>query len=534
MVVVDVVVTRHGQAVQGLKKSDFTLLEDKKPQTVRIFEPHVPAEQPTTPTKIDLPPDQYTNFPVQPENRAVNLVLFDMLNTPVADQMYAREQVVEFVKKLPPGQRVALFVLRKTQLHMIAGFTNDSSELVAAANKLLPDRSALLDTEEERQQNQDLIAQIEAASGRPGAPAFDLMRQSASTNEDSRSDMRALITLAGFKALGESVAAYPGRKNVLWLSEGFPVSLAPDESLSKSPQNSMKNYLLALQETSERLSSAQMAIYPIDIRGLQSMGIAISSSGEAAVGRQGGRSRYGDLINRQSLELQRTHEAMEEIAEQTGGVASYNSNDLRAAMQRSIEHGATYYTLAYVPENKKWDGAYRHIQIKVAQPGVHAQYRQGYYAVSGRKDSLNVARNALVAAMQPTMPESTVLLLRVKVSPPDTKRPTVAIDYAVYAPDLTFTDAPDHRKHGKVEFVAVAWDKKTNQAAGSVSQTMEIALKPENYQAFLRNGLPAHQELQLKEGTYTLRLGVMDDNSTKIGTLDIPLHIGGDKRRASR
>ncbi len=526
MVVVDVVVTsKHGDPIQGLQKSDFTIIEDKKPQSVQVFEAHAPAAQPKAPPKIDLPPDQYTNFPLQPPNRAVNLVLFDMLNTPVTDQLYARQQMIQFLKTLPPDEKVALFVLG-SRLRMIAGFTTESSQLVAAATKVMPDRSTMLDSPEDRMNAEDDIKKLEEMSYPGGmggeASMFSKMRQFLADTEAYRTGTRELMTLEAFKVLAKAVAGYSGRKNLLWLSEGFPVSFAPDSS--KPDERYTRDYFTLMRQTSEQLSSAQMAIYPIDIRGLAGMGVSANFNGRNAVGLQGGVSPYAALLHKQSQELQEAHYGMDDIAEQTGGKAFYNSNDLKFAMRRSMEQGNTYYTLAYVPENKNWDGRYRQIKVKVDRPGVQAQYRKGYFALPEPKDTPDESHKAMVMAMQPAMPVSTMLLLRVKVAPPDAHNQMVKIDYAVYAPDLTFTDAPDHRKRDKVDFVAVAWAKDGN-AAASVTQTMDLALGPQNYQTVLRSGLPAHQELQLKDGSYTLRLGVMDHNSGKIGTVDIPLHI---------
>jgi hypothetical protein len=104
------------------------------------------------------------------------------------------------------------------------------------------------------------------------------------------------------------------------------------------------------------------------------------------------------------------------------------------------------------------------------------------------------------------------------------------VDYGVYAPDLTFSG--DTQKKAKLEFVAVAWDK-NGKAAGNVSETMSLDLKAETYQKILQTGIPAHQELTLKPGSYKLRLGVMDYASNKIGTLEVPVTLS-HPQKASR
>ncbi len=548
---VDVVATdNHGQPVTGLAKSDMTLLEDGKAQDIQVFEAHVPPIQPKVIPKIELPPNQYTNFPTKPPGSSINIILFDVLNTPTEDQLYARRQMIEFLKTLPHGQQVALFQLDE-KLHMIAGFTSNSDELLAAANKLLPGHSAVLDTAAEKQATEDEITSQEemaqapshpgtdpdgGLSNRPGvgtAPPsmFDLMRQFVEDEQVVRDQARARITLDAFAQLARAVSGYAGRKNLLWLSEGFPISFGPNQGTLDAMRN-IGNELDPVRETAGLLSSSQISVYPIDIRGMKTTGPSITGSGQSVIGNRGGRPRYTTLINNQELELQNVHDAMQDIAQQTGGEAFYNTNDLKSALQSSLERGSNYYTLAYVPSNRDWNSKYRHLEIKFARSGVKAEYRKGYFAVPEQLAPDVESKNRLIGAMQPSVPVSTMLLLRVQVLPPDAKNPKVKIDYGVYAPDLAFSDGPEKRKLGKVEFVAVAWDK-NSQAAANTSETMVLSFQRDHYDAIMKNGLPAHLELDLKPGNYKLRLGVMDYGNGKIGTLDVPLSVA-DTTRAAR
>src|SRR5215469_9243691 len=129
-VLVDVVVTdHHGKFIPGLKPSDFSVLEDGRPQKIAAFGMHVaPAVQPKLAPPIQLPPHLYTNYQIADPSRPITIVLMDMLNTEVRDQAYTRMQMIEFLKDLPPGERVALFALG-TRLRMVQGFTGDSDTL---------------------------------------------------------------------------------------------------------------------------------------------------------------------------------------------------------------------------------------------------------------------------------------------------------------------------------------------------------------------------------------------------------------------
>jgi VWFA-related protein len=350
LVIVDVVVTdKHGKPVTDLKKSDVTLLEDGKPQQVQLFEPHIPRAQPKQLPKIDLPPNQYTNFPMQSPGSSLNIILFDTVNTPIADQAYARRQMIEFVKALPPGKPVALFTLGR-QLRMIAGFTTNSEELVAAATKVRP---ALPQLDEEN----SIGGEPNGPSAPPsstvssGPPAMtDFMSQFLFQEEAFRTGDRVRGTLDAFNQIARAVSVYSGRKNLLRLSEGFPITLQPNNSASASSLGTLRSYSSILQESSTLLFSSQISVYPIDVRG-------------GAL--RGGRRLYA------------RYNTMDEIAKQTGGKAFYSNNDLKLAIQQSIERGSTYYTVAYVPENRDWNSSYRRIKLKFSRSGLSADYRPG-------------------------------------------------------------------------------------------------------------------------------------------------------------
>ena len=172
-VLVDVVITDHsGHFVPGLKPTDFTILEDGAPQKIAAFVMHAePASPPKLAAPIKLPPHQYTNYVIADPDRPITIVLLDVLNTQVQDQAYTRKQMIEFLKDLPSGQRVALFALG-TRLKMVQGFTGDSDTLVAAAKMLLRDNSLLMTSEANRQDTETLASnlQVNAGPGSVGPP----------------------------------------------------------------------------------------------------------------------------------------------------------------------------------------------------------------------------------------------------------------------------------------------------------------------------------------------------------------------------
>lgn len=135
VVLLDVVVTdSKGNPVTGLRQDDFRVFEDGKPQKITSFQEHRGA--PVLRDKLPpLPKNTYTNYPTIEVADSINVILMDSLNTPIQDGDYAHQQVIKYLKTIPPGARVAIFTL-SSRLRMIQDFTTDSSTLLAVLNRM--------------------------------------------------------------------------------------------------------------------------------------------------------------------------------------------------------------------------------------------------------------------------------------------------------------------------------------------------------------------------------------------------------------
>ena len=551
LVLLDVIVTdHHGQFIPGLKAGDFTVLEDNRPQKITAFAVQAPAATPArSHPPLKLPPHQYTNFTfVNAEaDRPVTIVLMDMLNTDGMDQAEARKQMIRFVEKLPPGLPVALFVLT-SRLSMIQGFSGDSGILVAAARGLLRHQSLLLSPETQQQKEEILATTLENVGApvsmgphqNPVAPIGRAIRKALANQDSFQKQERMILTMNALDTLAQAVTGYPGRKNLIWLSAEFPVTFGPDlppVTLAGNPQSTgrqnetnrqvgeLGKQAPPVHQTAALLTAARMAVYPIDVRGQISMGTGLDVSTQTPyLTTADTQNEIADAHNRQRTAIWDAHEAMSDVARETGGRAFYGTNDLKDAMSRSVQQGSTYYTLAYAPTNHDWNGKYRKIEVKATTGSAELTYRRGYYALPERVLSADKTVLAMTTAMQPSVPDFTGLLLKVQVLPPDADHKVVRIDYAVDARDISFSDAADQRKLAAVDFAVTAWDDEF-RLAGHKVDTMEMTLRPGAYQQVLQTGVPFHQDLDLKPGTYTLRLGAVDRNNQKIGSVQASITI---------
>jgi hypothetical protein len=291
-----------------------------------------------------------------------------------------------------------------------------------------------------------------------------------------------------------------------------------------------RDYAPQIAEAAEGLIDAQIAMYPIDARGLIPNSVFdAANSGRDKFGRSLGRGdRMGTAISNEDEQLQNVHGAMQEVADRTGGRAFYNTNGIDEAVRRSIEDGSTYYTLAYYPENKDWNGKFRKIQVKVNRSGVKLRYRMGYFAVDPTTVTDKSEKRQMEAfnlALSPDSPISTGLPFNAHVIPPLEKAPkTVRVNFGVDPHAISFEMQADGLQHANVECIVEAFSAKGKLIRGQLS-TMKAALKPEMFAKVMENNFPCQQTIDLEPGDYFLRLGVRDQRTGLIGTTNAKVAV---------
>jgi len=501
LVVVDVVATdSKGQPLTDLKAEDFGLQENGRPQKISNFTLHAAvAKRIANP---QLPANVISNAPAF-QASTLNVILLDTLNGDFAEMAYVKDQLVKYLSTAQLDRPVALFAMEE-RIILLHDFTTDSAALKNAADHFkAPARTNNAETVGSR------------------ASAF-------TTHGDFHTSERNIeTTLNQLNALSKSLAGYSGRKNLIWLSESFPVNLFPDimsngassvtgkgsgagggNDASGSPLNmgraalegsgsgSFRDYAQLIKKVSESLMTAQVAVYAVD------------------AGALGKDSR-----------LESAHTA-NEIAGSTGGKVFRNTNDLADSMRASIEDGSTYYTLEYYPDNKTWDGQFRQIQIKTNRPGVTLRYRLGYYALDPekvRKDESNEVAENYSRALQLDAPAATGVQFQAQVVNAGKK---VVVNFHIDPTTLAFQHQDDGQERGKFTCTVWAYGKDKDKPAGMTNDTLNANLTKDNYQQMMKQHfLPCTRELDLKPGTYTLRVGVLDRTTNKMGTSSVPVTV---------
>jgi VWFA-related protein len=553
--VVDITVTdSKGQPIHGLTASDFAVKEDGSPQVLKSFREVREDDPPVVSSPPRLPDLVYSNIQPPPTTSAVNILLLDGLNTLPADQVNMRQESLKYLKSMPPGTRVAVLGLGSS-LRILQGFTANPSVLIAAVdskkNRALP--SPFVDTDTGAVLDDQADAQTELGNDDAAAAIQEFSNEQAAVQQDIRMKM----TLEALDQIAAYVASVKGRKNLIWFTDGMPLNIYPTGGINDL--SDMTDYNKEVRETTDLLTASEVAVYPVDARKLftnpatgadQHMErITVNSGSRVAASEQA-------FQQKKSTEIL----GMEAVAEGTGGVAYYNTNDLKTAVAKAIANGSNYYSLSYAPPDFKFDGRYHSINVSASRPDSHLSYRKGYNAddivhnqVSPELSLAIPDGGTMAAAMERGVPTSSQILFDVRVAPatdaprPDdpavvgTLDPKLAgkrlvrydVIFIVPSRQLTFADGGDGLRKVSLEFDVSAYDVYGKLISTTGKTFAPPPLNADQYQRFLRDKPPFFQQIDLPPGETFLRVGVLDKFSARTGTLEIPLQVSGKLARAS-
>jgi VWFA-related protein len=547
LVMVDVVARdKSGKVVSGLAADDFKLLENGKPQKISVFT----FEHPGVESAAGAPgPARAPNtFDNKPHFRAgaLNVILVDALNTTFLNQAYVRVEMVKFLEKLPPGQPIAIYTMGR-KLRLLQDFTTDLDQLKGVIRAMRGESSHVLQDPNGTSEVPMTLTGIADQQAAEVAPQLRAQIQDfADQTVSNQTDERIGYTMGALMSLARMLAGYPGRKNLIWLSESVPIGIYPDAKSAKhsgtpnpkqapdtrgqlaedsppSIRNGLANkrdYVDQLTLLSNTLADAQVSVYPVDARGL--MGSAFSNVSNSMNGQGGAGGLATKMEGKQAEELFQAHYNMRDIAEKTGGLPFYNRNDLDVAVREGIEDGSTYYSIGYYPAEKEWDGQFRKIQISATRPGVKLRYRSGYYAIDRRefeRSHPNQRRIDIVAALNADYPMAMGLQFKASVIAPAAGQTKTTINFAIDPAPILFQAGEDGLQHAQVTCaVRVFARKDIEHPKQTEAMRVNPAIKPEVLEQIRKTYFPCRLELELPPGEYLLRLLVRDDTTGVIGT----------------
>jgi VWFA-related protein len=369
LVTVDVVVRdSNGAVVRGLTANDFTVLEDGKPQSIGTFTfQQIGDRPPASPANAggdvlagleakvrDSPPAPAAAPTYSPDSfagRRVLVLLFDLSSLQPEDVQRAVDAGQQYVDmQMSPADLIAVVTIG-TRIDVLTDFTSDREAVRAALQGLsYTDGTATppIDASTVATDEADAAGDTDATTTTDDT-GFDTF------NNDVR--LRALKTLA------ETLAPIEQKKAVLYFSAG----------LARQGQDNQ----VELRAATNAAVRANVAIYPVDARGLQ----AVPPGGDARQASGRGTSLFsGQGVQRQFDQLAASQETLVTLASDTGGRAFTDSNDFGDAFARAQRDLSAYYLIGYNSANTARDGRYRRIDVRVNRKGLKVEARRGYYA----------------------------------------------------------------------------------------------------------------------------------------------------------
>jgi VWFA-related protein len=224
----------------------------------------------------------------RPAEPRVTAIVLDALNSEFSDQSFARDQAIKAVERMRIDESVAVLTL--TPALRMQDFTRD---------------------------RQPLLAAIEGFQ--PILPPYGMKQ-------------RIQVTLAALKTLADHMSKAAGRKSIVWITGGFPA---------------IKAYEGAVETTPHRINEADVAIYPVDTRGL-------------TVGRAS------------NLQI------MDQFAESTGGRPYYNGNDVAGSIEDALADSRSAYVIGFYLGDRERDRRFHALKVEVDRPDALLRYRRGY------------------------------------------------------------------------------------------------------------------------------------------------------------
>src|SRR5688572_12016872 len=391
---IDAIVTdRDGKPVPDLKREEFVVLEDGKPQTIDLF------------TRIDLPFERLEQEPgrtlaldVESNQRPfagrLYVLVLDGLHTHALRTPLVRAAARRFLERHLAVGDLAAVVHTSGGDDRGQGLTGNRQKLLASVERFTGQKlpSVTLNRTQEYRRTQDFRDPNE----RVGDP--DAMKR----GHDARSFLDTLKNVVDFLA-----NIHGRRKAVIVLSEGLDYDL-------HDPFNNRdaSTILDSLRTTTAAAGGANVSFYTVDPRGLG--GLSSESMEIQPV--------FDDPslgLNEQGLaaDFRRSQETLQVIAEETSGLAAVNTNDFEGAFARIVKDNSAYYMLGFHPANPKRDGRAHKLEVKVTRPGLRVRARSSYTAPRGKRkepDTVWSRRNtppSLVGLLQSPLASSGLPLM---------------------------------------------------------------------------------------------------------------------------
>ncbi len=441
-----------------------------------------------------------------------------------ADLTYARDQMLKFLQKLPPGERVGLYVQNAQDFQVLVEGTEDHVLLASTLRRWMPSAQDLARAQEMELRNRQQFdyvlnpADLQSVNGNINvAPDTATGVDPNLRNNGSNPERSAMSVLVG---IARHLAAFPGHKNLVWVAGDNLLANWSDKAVgSDKGSKAIDSFVLRAQEA---LNDAQVSLFPLDASQLETMAVDpglkdanvdLSPSVTAPPPSQSGGQGPGRITAEMQQNIHSIQGFIQQLAEATGGRIFRRSGNIAANLNAVVADGHAAYLLGFAPDTPA-DDKYHQLTVKVVgRRGMMLRYRTGYeYA----REPATLKERFHQAVWQSLDLSEIGISAKIGVSSEGSvlKLSIATKDLALKQQNERWTDKLDI-------FLAQRDDEGLN--ARITGQTLNLTLKSATYAKLMREGLPFDQFIEKVRESGSVRVIVVDENSGSIGSVTVPV-----------
>jgi len=503
LVLVNVTVRdKKGNLVRDLTAADFTVLEDGKQQKVLSFDlentdvvPESTAGPDHTNVLTPLKPRAEGKPAAEPAQLALKdrrlLILFFDLSAMQPDEIdrstTAAQKYVD--KQMAPADLVSLVSLG-SGIRVEQDFTSDRALLKQALERLNPSSGAGFE---------------EGSTGTTeGTPDT---AQPFTVDDTEYNIFNTDRRLEALRTVADALSRVDQKKSLIYFSSGMDRTGIENQSELRTAINAAVR--------------ANMAIYTLDIRGLQ----ALVPGGEAQSASLRGIAPYSGQATMNALNSNfTTQETLVTLAGDTGGRAILDTNDFGQVFKRVQEDTSTYYMLGYHSTNPARDGKFRRIVVRVRRPDLKLEYRRGYYAPADFQHSNRADRELqLEQELASDLPNTDLpVYLATGYFRVAENKFFVPISLVVPGSQIPFTHGGDQDR-ATLDVIGAVTDRDNKRPITSLRDTVKFNVQ--GSQEVRRKNVQYNSSFVLPAGKYHLKFVVRENQTGRLGSFETDLVV---------
>jgi VWFA-related protein len=498
LVLVNVVARdKQGKPVTDLKRDDFTILEDGKPQHIASFDfenldatPLTASSGPTQATVEGKPAPAAKPVLTRKDaeealsNRRVIVLFFDLSSMGPDEAQRAVDAAKKYVQtKMTAADMIAIVSLASS-LRLDQDFTDDRTRLLRVLNRYSH-------------------AEGQGMDNGPTGDADGIEESGAAYTPDETeyNQFNTDRKLQALQSICQVLSKFNQKKSLIYFSSGMT-------------QTGIENQT-ALRTAINTAVKANVAIYTLDARGLEAM----PPGGSAATASLRGTAMYSGAAVQNALDSNfASQETLTTLSADTGGKSFLDSNDLGQVFDRVQRDTSVYYVLGYTSNNPLRDGKYRRIQVKVNRAGLNLEFRKGYFAPKDFQHFNSEDKEQQMAdELSAELPNTDVAVyMAASYFRLDDRKFYVPVALVVPGSQIPFTKGGDKDK-ASLDIIGVVLDE-LKRSVGSMRETVKLSLDAS--QEVRRKNVQYSTGFILTSGKYHFKFVVRENQSGRLGSFE--------------